>query len=492
VEDRQTQQMVPPDLVQVARPLLSPPAPPLVRAARGDKVHRRGLNALIVCLDAVACGVSVLLGLAVMGLGGLDQPALWVAALAVPALLLSCAVHGQYAGNGLRLIPSGMPVAVRVTRALPLATLAMVCAVIAVAGTGVLDAVLFALLILLPAIAVVPAVRTLVSLLGPARGLGHSQRVLIIGSGEAADSVASRLDRYGAIDVLGMVDDDPLPGFPTVGDVQDVPRLCRDLAVDTLIVVLPRAPWLRVSEVLQPLVGSVDIAVVPSFFELMTWRSGTADLAGMPLVPLVAAQRGWVARCAKRALDAVLAGLLLVLCAPVMLVTALVIRGTSEGPALFRQQRAGKDGQPFTIWKFRTMTQGADTQRQRLRSGRGTAGLFKLADDPRVTKVGAFLRRFSLDELPQLINVLTGDMSLVGPRPFPVDEAGALHVGAAAARFEVAPGMTGLWQVSGRSDLSWDDLCRLDAVYVGSWSFLWDVRILLQTPAAVLRRSGAY
>ena len=117
---------------------------------------------------------------------------------------------------------------------------------------------------------------------------------------------------------------------------------------------------------------------------------------------------------------------------------------------------------------------------------------FKMAKDPRVTKAGAFLRKYSIDELPQLFNVLGGSMSLVGPRPFPLVESGAFHVGAAEARFEMKPGMTGLWQVSGRSDLSWEELCHLDAIYVRSWSFAWDLRILLQTPLVALRRQGAY
>jgi exopolysaccharide biosynthesis polyprenyl glycosylphosphotransferase len=323
--------------------------------------------------------------------------------------------------------------------------------------------------------------------------LGRNQRVLIVGAGEVAEAVSSRLRRYGGLEVVGMVDDHPLPGFETIGTVADIGDLCSRGRIDRIIVALPRTPWLEVSEALQPLIGKLDIAVVPSLHELVTWRSGTQDLAGMPLIPLVGAQHSSSARLAKRAMDLFGAAVALFVLSPVLLVAIAAIRLESEGPVIFRQQRAGRGHRPFTIYKLRTMRVGSDGDRDRLRDDvdmRG--GLFKLTDDPRVTRVGSILRRFSIDELPQLVNVLLGNMSLVGPRPYPFDESEALRTGPAASRFEVLPGMTGLWQVSGRSDLTWDDLCRLDAIYVRSWSLAWDLRILLQTPAAVIRSDGAY
>jgi exopolysaccharide biosynthesis polyprenyl glycosylphosphotransferase len=299
--------------------------------------------------------------------------------------------------------------------------------------------------------------------------------------------------RTGGIDVLGMVDESTPPGFETIGCVSDVPRLCDELGVDRIIVALPRAPWSLVSETLQPLIGTVDIAVVPSLYELMTWRSGIADVSGIPLVPLVAAQAGWVPRIAKRVLDVVVAAVTLVVLSPVLLAAAISIRATSKGPVIFRQRRAGLHDMTFTILKFRTMRVDAEEFRTDLMNQSNADGpRFKMERDPRVTRVGAFLRQYSIDELPQLFNVISGRMSLVGPRPFPLVESGAFHVGTAEARFEMKPGMTGLWQVSGRSDLSWDDLCRLDAIYVRSWSLAWDLRILAQTPLVALRRQGAY
>jgi exopolysaccharide biosynthesis polyprenyl glycosylphosphotransferase len=412
---------------------------------------------------------------------------------AVPALGVSLAVHGFYRGNGLRMTPTGIPVVSAVARSLPLALVAVVGVLLAgVPAIGV-RAIGLAAAVLLPALASVPAARSAAAGVGRRFRVGRSQQVLIVGAGEAADAVSTRLQRYGGIDVIGMVDDDPLPGFETVGRVADIADICHAKRVDRIIVALPRTPWLAVSEALQPLIGAVDIAVVPSLHELMTWRSGTQDLAGMPLVPLVGAQKGWLARIAKRAVDLVIGTIALLLLSPVLVVAMIAIRVDSKGPVFFRQQRMGRGNRPFTILKLRTMRLGADGERAILQAAaNGSGSLFKMAEDPRVTRTGSLLRRFSIDELPQLLNVLSGTMSLVGPRPYPMDESEALQVGPAASRFEMLPGMTGLWQVSGRSDLSWDDLCRLDAIYVRSWSLTWDLRILLQTPAAVLRSQGAY
>jgi lipopolysaccharide/colanic/teichoic acid biosynthesis glycosyltransferase len=171
---------------------------------------------------------------------------------------------------------------------------------------------------------------------------------------------------------------------------------------------------------------------------------------------------------------------------------AIAIKATSTGPVFFRQPRAGRRGQTFQITKFRTMEVGADHVKIDLRDRNDVDGpLFKLHNDPRVTTVGRILRTTSIDEIPQLINVLTGKMSLVGPRPFVLDESAALD-GWAARRFDVRPGMTGLWQISGRNDLPFEELRQLDYAYVASWSLGWDLKILWHTPASVFRGHGAY
>jgi exopolysaccharide biosynthesis polyprenyl glycosylphosphotransferase len=194
----------------------------------------------------------------------------------------------------------------------------------------------------------------------------------------------------------------------------------------------------------------------------------------------------------KAITDVVGSSLMLILLGLPMLLFALLIRRGSPGPAIFKQQRVGLDGRLFWCWKFRTMYADADSQRAALREAQGGHGAtFKMARDPRVTPIGRFLRRFSLDELPQLVNVWRGDMSLVGPRPHPQDDV-ERYDDLAVRRLRARPGMTGLWQVSGRSDLSWDESVRLDLYYVENWSLSMDFVIMASTVWAVASGRGAY
>jgi exopolysaccharide biosynthesis polyprenyl glycosylphosphotransferase len=191
-------------------------------------------------------------------------------------------------------------------------------------------------------------------------------------------------------------------------------------------------------------------------------------------------------------LDFGLAGLGLLVIWPLMLATALAVKVSSPGPVLFRQERIGRNGKAFHVYKFRSMRVGADEELAELLRAQGTADrpLFKVDNDPRITPIGAFIRKFSLDELPQLFNVLRGEMSLVGPRPQRAEEV-ALYDNAAGRRLLVKPGITGLWQVSGRSNLSWEDTIRMDLYYAENWSFLDDFVILLWTVKTVLQSRGA-
>ena len=194
----------------------------------------------------------------------------------------------------------------------------------------------------------------------------------------------------------------------------------------------------------------------------------------------------------KAITDVIGSSILLILLGLPMLLIAVLIRRGSEGPALFKQERVGLDGRSFMCWKFRTMYVDADARRDELRAAHGDDGAtFKMADDPRVTRIGRFLRRFSLDELPQLINVWRGDMSLVGPRPHPMDDV-ERYDDLAVRRLRARPGMTGLWQVRGRSDLSWEESVRLDLYYVENWSLSMDFVIMASTVSAVVGGRGAY
>ncbi len=194
----------------------------------------------------------------------------------------------------------------------------------------------------------------------------------------------------------------------------------------------------------------------------------------------------------KRTLDVVGSLVLLLVLMPVLLGTVALVKATSPGPVFYRQERIGRQGRSFRIVKFRSMTDGADGQLMAMlgAQGRGDAPLFKVDDDPRITRVGAIIRRYSIDELPQLINVLQGTMSLVGPRPQRPAEV-AMYSPAERERLSVDPGLTGLWQVSGRSRLSWDEAVRLDVHYCRNWTLLMDLKILLRTIPAVFRADGA-
>jgi exopolysaccharide biosynthesis polyprenyl glycosylphosphotransferase len=215
-------------------------------------------------------------------------------------------------------------------------------------------------------------------------------------------------------------------------------------------------------------------------------------VAGLPLLHVDHPEFTGARQVIKGTFDKVVALTALIMLAPLMACIALAVRLSDGGPALFRQTRVGRDERLFTVYKFRTMVSDAEKQKSALQAqNEGNGLLFKIRDDPRITSIGAWLRRYSLDELPQLWNVLKGDMSLVGPRPALSAEA-AEYDYYVRRRLAVKPGVTGLWQVSGRSDLSWEEAVRLDVRYVEQWSLMLDLQILWKTWSAVIRGSGAY
>jgi exopolysaccharide biosynthesis polyprenyl glycosylphosphotransferase len=238
----------------------------------------------------------------------------------------------------------------------------------------------------------------------------------------------------------------------------------------------------------------VHLSIVPTYFELFASNATIEDIEGMPVVSLPPLRFSRTVRALKRSVDLVAAGAGLLVLSPVLAACAIAIRLDSKGPILFRQRRHGRGGKEFHIFKFRTMVDGAEAQRFALASQNDMEGggpLFKLHEDPRVTRVGRVLRKWSLDELPQLLNVVRGEMSLVGPRPFVVHESEQI-TGWAGRRLETTPGITGLWQVLGRNDIPFEEMVKLDYIYVTNWSLWWDIKILCQTIPVVLARRGAY
>lgn len=236
----------------------------------------------------------------------------------------------------------------------------------------------------------------------------------------------------------------------------------------------------------------IQMIVVPAITDTSAQRLEVRPVAGLPLVDVERPQALASVRWIKRAFDAVGASLLLLISAPVMALVALAIKLEDGGPLLFRQTRVGLGGEEFECLKFRSMSVDAEDRLAELADlNEGAGPLFKMTNDPRITRVGRFIRRFSIDELPQFWNALVGDMSLVGPRPALPSEV-ASYDADARRRLDVRPGLTGLWQVSGRSDLSWEDSVRLDIYYVDNWSMVQDLMILAKTARAVLAPAGAY
>ncbi|MFD9791120.1 sugar transferase [Streptomyces sp. NPDC059070] len=290
------------------------------------------------------------------------------------------------------------------------------------------------------------------------------------------------------------LDGEELDGVPVVGQLADVAgHVRRDRY--RVVAVTPDPHWSpdRLQRLAWNLEGSdAEMVVAPVLMEVAGPRLHVDAVLGIPLLRVSMPTFTGGRRAVKGVVDRLGSALLIVLFAPLMLLVGLLVLADSRGGAFYRQRRVGKDGREFTILKFRTMVAGADRARAELADLNEGAGLlFKLRRDPRVTRVGAVLRRYSIDELPQLFNVLTGSMSLVGPRP-PLPEESAAYGPDIRRRLLVKPGLTGLWQISGRSDLPWEEAVRLDLRYVEDWSLALDTVILWKTLRAVLYGQGAY
>jgi exopolysaccharide biosynthesis polyprenyl glycosylphosphotransferase len=325
-----------------------------------------------------------------------------------------------------------------------------------------------------------------------------SHRVVLLGSTETVVRTALDLARqpgHGYRVVGVALTDGPSEGtvadLRIVGGVDDVPTAMRTFQADTLMATSSdHLPAERIRDLAWHLDPRQHLVVAPSISDVGGSRIHLRPVAGLPLIHVETPHQAGLGRVMKRAFDVVASGLALVLLAPVLAVIAVLVQRDSAGGVIYKQERIGRDGEPFSILKFRSMSADADARRAELTAGQGK-GLFKMADDPRITRVGRVLRRYSLDELPQLVNVLRGDMSLVGPRPALPSEVSE-YDRRELRRLAVTPGLSGLWQVSGRSDLEWADGIRLDLYYVENWSMTQDLQILWRTARAVMTSSGAY
>lgn len=282
--------------------------------------------------------------------------------------------------------------------------------------------------------------------------------------------------------------------IPTSGDLDSIREAVRETGVSTVAVVDNRISGDRLRWISWQLEGTdTDLVVLPTLTEVAGRRLSIMQVGELPLLYVAEPEFRGLRRLIKSGFDRLSALILLALFSPFMIAIAVAVRTTSRGPALFFQTRVGKNGKPFRMVKFRSMVDDAEARLEHLKAFNEVDGgmLFKIKSDPRVTRVGKVLRRFSLDEVPQLFNVVTGSMSLVGPRP-PLPAEVAQYGGDVRRRLLVKPGMTGLWQISGRSQLTWEESIRLDLRYVENWSLTLDAIVLLRTFSAVLRQRGAY
>jgi exopolysaccharide biosynthesis polyprenyl glycosylphosphotransferase len=333
----------------------------------------------------------------------------------------------------------------------------------------------------------------------------YSARVLLVGSVASVARIAGELARQSAAGYMVVGACVPngftgefVPGttIPVLGDIDELQLAIAVTEADTVVVTssgdISPERMRQLSWSLEP--GRQHLVVVPSLTDISGPRIHTRPVAGLPLIHVETPRYEGRKLFTKRAFDLVVAALLIVLLSPVFVAIAIAVRLSGQGPVLFRQDRVGINAARFTVVKFRSMVPDAEarlaTLRHKARSV-GNAVMFKMKYDPRVTQVGRFIRRFSLDELPQLFNVVTGSMSLVGPRP-PLESEIEMYETHVHRRFLVKPGITGLWQVSGRSNLSWEDSVRLDLYYVENWSLAGDLVILWRTLRAVITSKGAY
>ena len=332
------------------------------------------------------------------------------------------------------------------------------------------------------------------------RSAGRMTRsVIIAGANPEGRDIAAMLqaEPWLGYEVVGFVDDnaparEPVPGVPLLGGVVELPGILHEFPNASVIVAASAVESAVTNRLARDLLDQgVHVELSSTLRDISSQRLTVRPLGRFPIVYVEPVTRGGWRAWAKRTFDVVGAGLLLILTAPILLVVAVAVKLDSKGPVLFRQIRVGRDSEPFSVLKVRTMVVDAEARLAELRELNEADGpLFKMTDDPRITRVGKFLRVTSLDELPQLWNVIRGDMSLVGPRPalpHETEEWDALLT----QRLRVKPGITGMWQVSGRSDTTFEDYTRLDLYYVDNWSLATDLAILAKTVPVVLLRQGA-
>jgi exopolysaccharide biosynthesis polyprenyl glycosylphosphotransferase len=353
------------------------------------------------------------------------------------------------------------------------------------------------------AIGFVTLFRVIIRVIGR-RQAAYVQNVLIVGSGNVARLLAEKMGKHRSygLNIVGFVDHDAGavtnggPPIELLGTTNELRQIVHQHRIDRVVVAFSNDSHEDTLDVIRLLQDQrVQVDIVPRMFEVLGTSAQLHAIEGIPLVGLALPRLSSSSRFLKRSFDVVGATCGLVLLSPVFLLTALAIKLDSRGPVFFRQVRMGEDERTFRIFKFRTMVVDAETRKDEVAHlnmhREDDPRMFKVPSDPRVTRVGAFLRRSRIDELPQLINVLRGEMSLVGPRPLILDEDRYVERWA-RRRLSLRPGITGLWQVLGASDIPFEEMTKLDYLYVTNWSLQEDVRLILRTIPSLVRGRAAY
>lgn len=484
-----------------------PPVPSTPRSRGDSRRAGRVVGGAIIAADIVALALTCVIAVVVrenltfLESGFVASEYVMRNAVAISAVWLFALL--AFGATNPRLVPSGPElyrnVLVGCLGALSIVGVALFLADIELSRPFFVTMFLVGTLLLLA----VRALARRVLNLARTRGRLRSQ-VLVVGSAGHVRGIVRTLSRevWLGYDVIGAVapfsepDQAESAGVPVLGVESHLLALVREQKPDVVLFTAgSSASAEEFRRMAWELEGrDVHVIVVPGISEISGDRVTMRPVAGLPLVHMDLPRSRQALRWGKRAFDIVASAALLLLLSPLLLVIALWVRGSDGGGVIFRQARVGRSGEEFEFLKFRSMVVDAEAKLAELvalERDRGNDVMFKMSDDPRITRVGKVLRRYSLDELPQLWNVLRGDMSLVGPRPALPREVSD-YDDDARRRLAVRPGITGLWQVSGRSDLSWEDTVRLDLFYVDNWSFVQDMLILVRTVRAVLASRGAY
>lgn len=500
--------VVPQDAVDVGRgPTVNELDRTLDRTWRPIR-RRRGwlMRRLLLAADIVGLFVAYLVAFALASpVSGADRVSpVWEVVLfaaTLPLWVLLARVHGLYDRDEERTDHSTVDDVVGVFQVVTLGTWSFL---VITHVTGLPYPNLGRLVVFwLIAVALVPLLRAASRVVGR-RQAAYVQNVIIVGSGVVAHLLADKIDKHPefGLRVTGFVDRDDRASVAgngnhaLIGTTDDLPNLVRDLAVHRVAIAFSTDSHQQTLDVIRSMQNTdVQIDIVPRMFEVLGTNAQLHTIEGIPLVGLPMPRLTGSEKLLKLSFDVVGAAVGIVALAPVFLVVATLIKLDSRGPVFFRQVRMGEGDRTFRVFKFRTMVNDAESRKPEIAHLNmhldDDPRMFKAPNDPRVTRVGAVLRRWRIDEIPQLINVMRGEMSLVGPRPLILDEDQHVEFWA-RRRLNLKPGMTGLWQVLGASDIPFDEMTKLDYLYVTNWSLREDLRLIMLTLPALVRGRAAY